>query len=314
MAFNWQTFRTRALSAIVFVIVMLVGLLWNHWSFLALFSIIHFGCWIEYQRLVEKIDPKYANISVFHRYGVMFTGWGFMLWMTNEAYKISDVRMSDIGFWMMVVGAVAVNVDTVMQRRGKLIAHSLMGLLYISLSLGLLIDLFNLDAFQILRSDRKIFYELEFFGGFRIFSLLIITTMWVNDTMAYIVGSLIGKTPFSKISPKKTWEGTIGGLILSTITIGLFFSSKFSIWLSGSETEYDIFPYPMNHYHWYIIAAIAAIFGTLGDLFESKLKRLAGVKDSGQMMPGHGGFLDRFDSLLLATPFVWLYIWLFIGR
>ena len=65
-------------------------------------------------------------------------------------------------------------------------------------------------------------------------------------------------------------------------------------------------------YHWYIIAAIAAIAGTFGDLLESKLKRLAGVKDSGSLMPGHGGFLDRFDSLLVAVPFVWLYVRIFM--
>ncbi len=294
MAFNWQTFRTRALSAIVFVIVMLVGLLWNHWSFLALFSIIHFGCWIEYQRLVEKIDPNYAKISVFHRYGVMATGWGFMLWMTNEAYRISDVRMSDVGFWMMVIGAIAVNVDTVIQRRGKLIAHSLMGLLYISLSLGLLRDLrISLNQYEHMQEDfsHGNFITINFW-----LPIFVILCMWVNDTMAYIVGSLIGRTPFSKISPKKTWEGTIGGIVLCTLFMGFaLYNYKESI-------------------HWFIIAAIAAIFGTLGDLFESKLKRMAGVKDSGQMMPGHGGFLDRFDSLLLATPFVWLYIWLFVGR
>jgi phosphatidate cytidylyltransferase len=312
MPFNWQTFKTRALSSVVFVMVMLVGLLWNHWSFFVLFSIIHFGCWIEYQKLVEKIDPNYADISPVHRYGLMLAGWGFMIWMTNDAYSIAGFRISGVGFWMLVVGFVAVNIETLISRRGKLIAHSLMGLLYISLSLGLMIDLNDTDAFNSLRQERSGSYTIELFGGFRVFSILIILTMWVNDTMAYIVGSLIGKTPFSKISPKKTWEGTIGGVILATIVIGILFSSNFSIWISGSPQ--DGFPYPINHYHWYVIAAIAAIFGTLGDLFESKLKRLAGVKDSGHMMPGHGGFLDRFDSLLLAVPFVWLYITLFIGR
>lgn len=295
MPFNWQTFKTRALSSVVFVVIMLVGLLWNHWSFFVLFSIIHFGCWIEYQRLVEKIDPNYKKISAIHRYGVMLTGWGFMLWMTSPIYRISDVRMSDIGFWMMVVGAIVVNIDTLIQRRGKLIAHSLMGLLYISLSLGLMVKLaskeYNFSSNEYSTIDH----------GF--LPLMIISCMWINDTMAYIVGSMIGKTPFSKISPKKTWEGTIGGIVLCCVIMGVIMSRLFS----SFESE-------VNTAHWYIIAAIAAIFGTLGDLFESKLKRLAGVKDSGQMMPGHGGFLDRFDSLLLAVPFVWLYIWLFVGR
>jgi phosphatidate cytidylyltransferase len=303
MPFNWQTFKTRTVSAIVFAIVMLVGLLWNHWSFFVLFSIIHFGCWIEYQRLVEKIDPNYKKISPVHRYGVMLTGWGFMLWMTNNAYAIPDVVISDVGFWVMVIGGVAVNIETIVTRRGKLIAHSLMGLLYISLSLGLMINLIN-TAFNnpVLNSEWKRYPE-----QWRQYPVLLpcftILCMWVNDTMAYIVGSLIGKTPFSSISPKKTWEGTIGGIILCGLVMG-YVAFMFDDW----------FVFGKSFLFWFTLAVIASIFGTLGDLFESKLKRLAGVKDSGQMMPGHGGFLDRFDSLLLAVPFVWLYIWLFVGR
>lgn len=138
---------------------------------------------------------------------------------------------------------------------------------------------------------------------FVIIPIVIIATIWINDTMAYIVGSLIGKTPLSKISPKKTWEGTIGGIILAIAVVGLL--AKFFIPL-----QYHLpgFVLEIANYHWFIIAAIAAIAGTFGDLLESKLKRMAGVKDSGQIMPGHGGFMDRFDSLLLATPAVWLYV------
>ncbi len=128
---------------------------------------------------------------------------------------------------------------------------------------------------------------------------MIILSLWVNDTMAYLVGSIIGRTPLSKISPKKTWEGTIGGFVFCVLAMGLagyFLNSGFDL---KSVTQ------------WMIIAAICAIFGTIGDLLQSKLKRLADVKDSGHIMPGHGGFLDRFDSLLFATPFVWLYIVMF---
>lgn len=294
MPFNWQTFRTRTLSAIVFVIVMMIGLLWNHWSFFVLFSVIHFGCWIEYQKLVEKIDPNYKKISAVHKYGVMIAGWGFMLWMTNEAYNIADVKMSDVGFWMLVIGAFAVNIDTLIGRRGKLIVHSLMGLLYISLSLGLMVFL---EGLLQLEKGGHVYAKYGL-----LFPLVIIVSMWINDTMAYIVGSLIGKTQLSKISPKKTWEGTVGGILLCILFVGIIVTMY-------ADALYGL---AIDSHHWYIIAAIASIFGTLGDLFESKLKRLASVKDSGQMMPGHGGFLDRFDSLLLATPFVWLYIWLFV--
>jgi phosphatidate cytidylyltransferase len=117
--------------------------------------------------------------------------------------------------------------------------------------------------------------------------------------MQYLVGSFIGKTPFSKISPKKTWEGTIGGAILCVVVMGLL-----GTFLPIAQSLEPI--------HWFIIAGICAVFGTLGDLLESKIKRLAGVKDSGSFMPGHGGFLDRFDSLLVAAPFVWLYVQVFV--
>ena len=128
-----------------------------------------------------------------------------------------------------------------------------------------------------------------------IIPIAIIFSIWINDTMAYLVGSFIGKTPFSKISPKKTWEGTGGGAILCVLAIGLitYFVKAFHI-------------LPLRH--WLAIAAICAVFGTLGDLLESKIKRMANIKDSGSFMPGHGGFLDRFDSLLVATPMVWLYV------
>jgi phosphatidate cytidylyltransferase len=127
--------------------------------------------------------------------------------------------------------------------------------------------------------------------------IIIIASIWINDTMAYIVGSFIGRTPLSKISPKKTWEGTVGGIILCITVIGaltpLVLYREFLL---------------MHSIAFGIIAGISAVVGTFGDLLESKLKRSAGVKDSGHIMPGHGGFLDRFDSLLLAAPFVWLYI------
>jgi phosphatidate cytidylyltransferase len=113
--------------------------------------------------------------------------------------------------------------------------------------------------------------------------------------MAYLVGSFIGKTPLSAISPKKTWEGTIGGAILAVLAVML-------IGFYG-------FHFPIKAL--LLISVTAAIAGTAGDLFESKLKRLAGVKDSGQIMPGHGGFLDRFDSLLVATTVVWIVFYLF---
>ena len=225
MAFDTKTFKTRTLTAIIFAIAMLIGLLWNQWSFIILFTIIHFGCWFEFIKLLKKIDP--VN------------------------YKLK----------------------------------SLLGLLYITLPIVLMI---------IIRTNN--------FNGsndnfLKIIPCGIVFSIWINDTMAYIVGSFIGKTPLSSISPKKTREGTIGGIILCVIVITLI----------GYLTKY------YSVVDWIFISLFCAVFGTLGDLLESKLKRMANVKDSGTLMPGHGGFLDRFDSMLVAIPFVFVYYSLFIS-
>jgi phosphatidate cytidylyltransferase len=113
--------------------------------------------------------------------------------------------------------------------------------------------------------------------------------------MAYLVGSFIGKTPLSVVSPKKTWEGTIGGAILAVVAVLL-------LGMAFTGLSYQTLM---------IVSATSAIMGTIGDLIESKFKRMASVKDSGRIMPGHGGFFDRFDSLLLAGPSVWLMLTLF---
>ena len=224
MAFDTKTFQTRTLTAIIFTIVMLAGLLWNKWSFIVLFTIIHFGCWFEFVNLLKKIDPL--------------------------NYK----------------------------------SKSLLGLLYITLPIVLMIWM-RVNNFDF-KSDNFL----------KVIPCGIVFSIWINDTMAYIVGSFIGKTPLSSISPKKTREGTFGGIILCVFVITLtgYFTSFYSV------------------ADWIVISLFCGAFGTLGDLLESKLKRMAGVKDSGSLMPGHGGFLDRFDSLLVAIPFVFVYYSLFI--
>lgn len=224
MAFDTKTFRTRTLTAIIFALVMLIGLLWNQWSFIVLFTLIHFGCWFEFINLLKKIDPVHYK------------------------YK------------------------------------SLLGLLYITLPILLMIwmRVNHIDS----RDDDYL----------KIIPCGIVFSIWINDTMAYIVGSFIGKTPLSKVSPKKTREGTLGGIILCVILISLI----------GYFTQY------YTLIDWIAISLFCGFFGTLGDLLESKLKRMANVKDSGSLMPGHGGFLDRFDSMLVAIPFVFVYYALFI--
>lgn len=132
-----------------------------------------------------------------------------------------------------------------------------------------------------------------------LFIMAIFIFVWLDDTGAYLVGSLIGKHKlFERISPKKSWEGFFGGLILSLA------SSQAFAWFAPE----------INRMNWLGLAATVVLFGTWGDLIESLLKRTLGVKDSGNVLPGHGGMLDRFDSVMLAVPasYIYIYIELFI--
>lgn len=304
MALNIQTFKTRALTALLFVIVMLTGLLWNFWSFLILFTVIHFGCWFEYLKLVEKIYTTKIDIVIKWFFAIcgftLMIVFGIQDSTSDIGIKIAGYEISfKILFWVLLLICLIAFLFQNKQIPAKAKWVCFAGLVYISLSLTLLLNL---------RDNIFIFSGIEVDVG-RFTVCLIIFSIWINDTMAYLVGSFIGKTPLSKISPKKTWEGTIGGTVLAILIIGFV----------GKIVTFDFIQHPIpgtsvdiSHSTYFIIPAICAIFGTLGDLLESKLKRMADVKDSGSFMPGHGGFLDRFDSLLVAVPFVWLYIELFV--
>ena len=294
MAFNWQIFRTRTLTAAVFAAVMLTGLLWNQWSFLILFSIIHFGCWWEYLKLLEKIHR--VSFHPYLKMGLMVMGYGLMLWFCGPAFNVNgyglkeniSLPVSAAGFALLLTGIFQKNRIAI-----KSFGAALSGLLYISLCWGFMLDLYKANGNNFtdtIKLSDSIFIPLTIVAG-----------IWINDTMAYIIGSLIGKTPLSKISPKKTWEGTTGGVLLC-VGLMYFFWAGLVYGIRSNNINMKVG----------VIAAIAAIAGTVGDLLESKLKRMAGVKDSGSIMPGHGGFLDRFDSLLLATPIIWLYVILFL--
>ncbi|RZM14633.1 MAG: phosphatidate cytidylyltransferase [Pedobacter sp.] len=233
MAINIQTLKTRSLTALVFVVVMLAGLFINAWTFALLFTIVMLGCIYEYIKIIKLISP---------------------------AGYVKFIPLS---------------------------------IVYIILPVLMLLDL----GITIIGPNTNDNTGLRFLYS-PLMPCAIIFSIWINDTMAYIVGSMIGKTPLSPISPKKTWEGTIGGIILCVVVMSLI-------------AYFAPVAQSIALHHWIIIAAICAITGTLGDLLESKLKRLANIKDSGSFMPGHGGFLDRFDSLLPASLFVWLYVKLF---
>jgi phosphatidate cytidylyltransferase len=270
MAMNWPTFFTRLGSAIVFCAVMLMGLLWNELSFLVLVSLIDVLCLREFYKLMKKIYPQYhwpiwiqpAMLVASLAYILQFS---FLLYDYQQYLHVFTIILS------IILGVALFSIQKTRIAAG----HALLGLVYISMPMLLLYFLYVLND---------------------LLPLMIILMLWCNDTLAYLVGSFIGKTPLSKISPKKTWEGTLGGIILTLVAV--------YIWSYFKETN-------LSSMFWVGLALVVAITGTFGDLLESKLKRMADVKDSGKIMPGHGGALDRFDSLLIAAPFAYIYVYIF---
>ncbi len=275
MALNWPTFFKRLGSSIVFVAIMLTGLLWNEWSFLALIALISVLCLRDYFRLVQKIDkesywPKWLPVAV------QVAALAIICLFSN---KVNDLLplYGRIVFMILPVLPAVLLLTSVLSKKNSFfpMMQSAGGLLYITLPMLLLLNIHTYDV------------ELP---------IAVILMIWSNDTMAYLVGSFIGKHQFSPISPKKTWEGVIGGAVLTIVAAGIY----------GYYSEIYRFM------DWMALALCVTVAGTLGDLLESKLKRMADIKDSGTLMPGHGGALDRFDSLLVAAPFAFVYSYYFM--
>jgi len=282
MAFNFSVLKVRTLSAIVFVAIMMGGLFWNSWSFFTLFLIIQLGCLYEYQKLMPLIAPSYKDISKVHQWGLLVLGSLLLMAIGPVDMSLGGINLHVIGTRVLPFVLVIMILADLMGKQFKFQnwALSFLGLVYIPMSLSLFFQLKRVMSGTILGDF-----------GYAI-PLVLILAIWVNDSLAYIVGSIIGKKPLSSISPNKTWEGTIAGAILAVLIVTKVLGQYI----------------PIQEKFIFIISLTAVITGTIGDLIQSKLKRLAGVKDSGSMMPGHGGFLDRFDSILFATPFVWLIL------
>jgi phosphatidate cytidylyltransferase len=279
-----KTFYTRTLSAAVFVVVMLLAILWTPGSFFLLFLLLALGGTREYFRLITQIDPDYAHLSSWHRPCIYLLVIAIFLMLSGDFFTFLYLPAVFLGLWMgiLVVIILMINEGLFMDHlRPRNLKYSLLGLLYVALPLALMVRL-------------RLYHSWH---GYPVIPLGLIFCIWINDTMAYITGSLIGKTKFfPAISPKKTWEGTLGGVFFTLVAACI----------------YGYLGHTYRLVDWVVIALIASVVGTAGDLLESRIKRMAGVKDSGHLMPGHGGILDRFDSLLAATPLVWLYAFLFI--
>lgn len=264
---------TRILTGIVFVVILLGGIVLNEYIYLGVFSLILILALKEFYELINEKQETHINIPL-NVVGGLFLFLG--------SYCIfSSLHSSAILLAPFILYILALFISTLFSYKPnilKTLSFSLFGQLYIALSFALL----NGISFD--KTDSYYNY---------IFILAMFIFVWVNDSFAYLTGSFLGKNKlFERISPKKTWEGAAGGALFTLVAavIVSFFYKELS--LTG----------------WIGFALVVVVFGTLGDLFESLLKRKLEVKDSGNVLPGHGGILDRFDSAIFAIPALFVYM------
>ena len=266
--------RTRAITAFFFVAVILASILLNAYLFAGFFAALSIFCLVEFYRMVGDEQGK-PNVWL----GALIGGGTFGLY---AAYELGSLPPQCL---LAVIPLAAVVCIAPLYKKGLKkpfsgIAYTFLGVIYVVLPF-------------------LSFFALGFLGGEYDHRLPLgfMLMLWGNDTGAYLVGKFLGKRRlFERISPKKTWEGWIGGVLLALI-VSLILAYAFPI---------------LSHWQWVGMAVLISVFGTFGDLVESMLKRSQQVKDSGTLLPGHGGLLDRFDGLLVAAPlvFAFLKIWL----
>lgn len=274
-----STFTTRLISGTVYValivLVLVLSMVWGLWILLSVFAVAGI---IEFNRLTGVNRPYIFRIVLDCAAAV------WLLYATAQyGMAISHGLAIFLPYLLYLLYVVCRSTFLPHQAMLPSLGNSVIGQLYIAVPLALTIRLtLVVDPFS----------SMTQYNGLLLLAIFIF--IWVNDTGAYLVGSRWGKRRLApSISPKKSVEGSIGGLLL--------------VLLSAVILRLLLFP-ELSWLRILLIAAVVAIFGTIGDLFESSLKRRAGVKDSGKLIPGHGGILDRIDSLLLAVPAVYLLL------
>ncbi|MFM2269216.1 MAG: hypothetical protein RL757_2657 [Bacteroidota bacterium] len=287
-----QNLRTRFQTGMLFSVVMLTGMFLKLWTFKILFSVILLGCLYEFFKMLLEKVPNLAFQRLRTGIAIGFSYIPFLIinfrWFdrftSNLALVVGVLTFLCVAFLLLIVELFAGS-----EKPFHNIGVVFLAFFYLCVPFSMI---------SLLKFD-----QLGYFSPNIAWGVMLLT--WSNDSFAYLVGSRLGKTPFfPRISPKKTWEGTLGGVV-GCFVVAIVFSKIGKPYYF--EMLFDRSP-ALSMFDWCAIAAIVGIFGTLGDLVESMLKRSAGVKDSGTFMPGHGGFLDRFDAFLFAIPFVVMYL------
>ncbi len=265
-----KSLRLRSITAFLFGIITLGLIIINEWTYLIFILLVTFFCSYEWAAFFIKESSSLTKRIIYP--------------LIISLPLVFVTLLGDSSFLYIFLGILLIPVvinlfDPTSTQRAFIILAT--GAFYLTIPLTL--------------AYKAGFIENEYHFDLIIFPLMLI---WANDVFAYLVGSMLGRTKlFPEVSPNKTWEGTIGGILMATLVA--LFLGKF--WM---------------HYTWVqsgIFGIGVGILATLGDLFESSVKRSFEIKDSGTLLPGHGGFLDRFDSFLLVMPFSYIYWQIIMG-
>ncbi len=265
--------KTRAITGFFFVIVMLASVLLGQYTFGIFYLVLSFLCLREFFGLVKQSGSQ-PNYSAGLANGIYI--YAIFALITYDGDPIYHKLI-----FLLPVTLSAIFIQELYKKAEKPfinIGYTFTGLLYVIVPF-------------------TFFHALAYLGGSFNFHvpLAFLIMLWANDTGAYLSGYFFGRTKlFERHSPKKTWEGFIGGVFIS----------------AGAAYIISLFYADLVWSEWVFMAALISCFGTLGDLVESMFKRSLNVKDSGGILPGHGGLLDRFDGLFLSAPIVYAYLYL----
>ncbi len=282
MTDKMKNFITRAITGVLFVAIMVAGFM-QPLTMILLFALITGLALWEYTGLVNQVENVTVNRFISTVAGVYF--------FIAVAGINSGYIQTNAVFVPYLLTVVYLFISELYARNTNAIndwAYTMLGQMYIALPLAMI----NVLAFR-QSPDGLITYNF-------LLPLSVFVFLWINDTGAYCTGSLIGRHKlFPRISPGKTWEGSVGGgLLVVAVAAVIGYWDNRLMGMAGLSVA-----------AWMGLGLVIVVFGTWGDLVESLFKRTLGVKDSGRMLPGHGGMLDRFDSSLMAIPAAVIYLY-----
>lgn len=268
-----KSLATRSITGVVYVGVIVGSILWGKLEVLAwVLAIFAMLGVYEYQTMVRS--NQYALfLKIWHSLMAGLPMYIAYEWLSGGSVLLA--ALPSVAYYLFyLIG----EIYRIKRQPAVELGHAFFSHLYISIPLTFLLFAFRLDGIE---------------GMIMLLSIFV--TIWLNDTGAYLVGSLIGKHKMiQRVSPNKTWEGTIGGALASLIVAAVFYALGYV----GGASIVKVVGFVL----------LVVFFSTFGDLFESFLKRAYGVKDSGKILPGHGGILDRIDSLLFVAIPAYFYI------